>query len=82
MCTDAAAVLQVSRPYEVAEFDIMYGDGINNLGCLVDVGKDLGVLEARVSTPHCCGDRAANGFWAVWSLGANCDYMPTAVWVL
>jgi hypothetical protein len=32
----------------------MYGDGINNLGCLVDVGKDLGVLEARVSRQRCC----------------------------
>lgn len=50
MCHDPCVVLQVSRPYEVAEFDIMYGDGINNLGCLVDVGKEMGVLEARVSS--------------------------------
>lgn len=54
-------LLQVSSPFEVAEFDIMFGDGINNLGCVFDVAKDLGVLEARVrgtacqASLHCCG---------------------------
>lgn len=52
---------KVSRPYEVAEFDIMYGDGINNLGCLVDVGKDLGVLEARGSHYYFEGVKLAQG---------------------
>lgn len=42
-------VLQVSPPFETAEFDIMYGDGINALGCVFDVAKDLDVFEARVS---------------------------------
>lgn len=40
----------MSAPYEVAEFDIMYGDGINALGCVFDVAKELDVLEGRVST--------------------------------
>lgn len=43
---------QVSAPYELAEFDIMYGDGINALGCVFDVAKELDVLEGRVSTVH------------------------------
>lgn len=43
-------LLQVSSPYEVAEFDIMYGEGINSVGCVYDVAKEMGVIEARVST--------------------------------
>jgi hypothetical protein len=43
----------VSSPFEIAEFDIMFGDGINNLGCVFDVAKDLGVLEARVRGTTC-----------------------------
>lgn len=42
-------VLQVSAPYEIAEFDIMFGAGINSVGCVFDVAKELDVLEARVS---------------------------------
>jgi recombination protein RecA len=41
--------MQVSPPFETAEFDIMYGSGISATGCVFDVAKDLGVLEARVS---------------------------------
>jgi len=48
-CYGALRRPQVSPPFEVAEFDIMYGDGINALGCVFDVAKDLEVLEARVS---------------------------------
>jgi hypothetical protein len=54
-------VPQVSPPFETAEFDIMYGDGINALGCVFDVAKDLDVLEARVS-----GGRAGH------TLAASC----------
>lgn len=39
----------MSAPFEVAEFDILFGQGINAQGCVLDVAKDLGVLEARVS---------------------------------
>jgi hypothetical protein len=41
-------LLKVSSPYEVAEFDIMFGEGINALGCLFDVARELDVVEARV----------------------------------
>lgn len=39
---------KVSPPFGVAEFDILYGDGINTLGSVVDVAKELDVIEARV----------------------------------
>lgn len=46
-------LLQVSSPYEVAEFDIIFGEGINALGCIFDVAKEVEVLEARVSEMTC-----------------------------
>lgn len=36
---------KVAPPFKQAEFDIMYGLGISNEGCLVDLGSDLGVLD-------------------------------------
>jgi hypothetical protein len=39
----------VSPPFEVAEFDIMFGEGINAVGCTFDVAKETGVIETRVS---------------------------------
>jgi RecA/RadA recombinase len=39
----------VSPPFEVAEFDIMFGEGINAAGCVFDVAKETGVIETRVS---------------------------------
>jgi hypothetical protein len=44
-----ARAVQVSSPFEVAEFDIIFGEGINALGSVVDTAKEIGVLEARVS---------------------------------
>lgn len=41
--------VQVSSPFEVAEFDIIFGEGINALGSVVDTAKEMGVLDARVS---------------------------------
>jgi hypothetical protein len=40
----------VSPPFEVAEFDIMFGEGINSVGCVFDVAKETGVIETRVSS--------------------------------
>lgn len=47
-CVVVCCWLQVSPPFDTAEFDILYGEGINAVGCVFDVAKDLGVLEARV----------------------------------
>lgn len=54
--------LQVSSPYEVAEFDIMFGEGINALGCLFDVAKEMDVVEARVSR---AAERGGRGHTAI-----------------
>ncbi|WIA32067.1 hypothetical protein OEZ86_002919 [Tetradesmus obliquus] len=52
---------KVSSPYEVAEFDIMYGEGINSVGCVYDVAKEMGVIEARGSHIYFEGVKLAQG---------------------
>lgn len=36
---------KVAPPFKVAEFDIIYGEGISQEGCLIDLGIEYGVLS-------------------------------------
>ena len=42
--------VQVSHPFETAEFDIIYGKGINALGCILDAAEMLKIVDRRVRT--------------------------------
>jgi protein RecA len=40
---------KVAAPFEVAEFDILFGEGIHALGCVLDAAEATGVVARRVS---------------------------------
>ena len=42
-------LLQVFPPFRIVEFEILFGSGINKLGCLVDAAEALEVVERKGS---------------------------------
>ncbi len=40
---------KLSPPFRIAEFDIMYGEGISKIGEILDIGVDLGILKKNAS---------------------------------
>lgn len=36
---------KLAPPFKTAEFDIIYGEGISQTGCIVDLGVEFGILE-------------------------------------
>jgi recombination protein RecA len=52
---------KVAPPFREAEFEIMYGTGVNWAGEIVDLASDAGVLEKSGSYYSWKGDRIAQG---------------------
>ena len=52
---------KLAPPFRQAEFDIMYGKGINNRGELVDIGADLGLVRKSGSWYSMGEDRIGQG---------------------
>ena len=52
---------KMSPPLKIAEFDIMYGKGIDQYGCLFDVALDKGVLIQKGAWVQCNGESFAQG---------------------
>ena len=52
---------KVAPPFRVAEFDIMFGQGISYEGDLLDVGLDLGLIDKRGSFYYYEGERFSQG---------------------
>jgi len=40
---------KLAPPFQVAEFDIIFNEGISRLGSIIDLGSDLGVIEKKGS---------------------------------
>jgi recombination protein RecA len=52
---------KVAPPFRVAEFDIMYDEGISRAGDLLDVATELGVIEKKGSYYYRGGESLAQG---------------------
>ena len=35
----------MAPPFQIAEFDIMYGEGISKVGEILDIGVELGIVK-------------------------------------
>ena len=52
---------KLAPPFKTADFDIIYGEGISQSGCLVDLGVEYGVLEKSGSWFSYNGEKIAQG---------------------
>jgi recombination protein RecA len=52
---------KVAPPFRVAEFDIMYDEGVSRSGDLLDMAAELGVVEKRGSYYYRDGESMAQG---------------------
>ena len=52
---------KVAPPFKVAEFDIVYGQGISQEGCLIDLGLEYGILTKSGAWFNYNDEKIANG---------------------
>ncbi|GAB4201375.1 MAG: recombinase RecA [Coleofasciculaceae cyanobacterium] len=52
---------KVAPPFRVSEFDIIFGQGISRLGCLVDLAEQTGVITRKGAWYSYSGDNIAQG---------------------
>lgn len=52
---------KLAPPFKVAEFDIMYGQGINNEACVIDVAAELDVIQKSGSWYSYKGEKIGQG---------------------
>lgn len=52
---------KVAPPFRIAEFDIMFGKGINSEGCLVDVAVDMDIINKAGAWYSYNGEKVAQG---------------------
>ncbi len=52
---------KLAPPFKVAEFDVIYGKGISQAGCILDMGIELGLIEKSGSWFSINGEKIAQG---------------------
>lgn len=52
---------KVAPPFRIAEFDILFGEGISQLGCLLDIAEQTEVIQRKGSWYSYNGDKIGQG---------------------
>lgn len=52
---------KVAPPFRIAEFDILFGKGISNLGCLIDLAEETGAIVRKGAWYSYNGDNIGQG---------------------
>jgi recombination protein RecA len=52
---------KVAPPFRIAEFDILFGKGISNMGCLIDLAEETGVINRKGAWYSYNGDNIGQG---------------------
>jgi recombination protein RecA len=52
---------KLAPPFKQAEFDIVFGEGISQEGCIIDMGVQFDILEKSGAWFSYNGDKIANG---------------------
>ena len=52
---------KLASPFKIAEFDLMYGTGISNSGCLLDLAIEYGIIDKSGSWFSYNGDKIGQG---------------------
>ena len=59
---------KVAPPFRVAEFDVMFNEGISKVGSLIDVGAELGIIKKSGAWYEYGGEKLGQGKEAVRQL--------------
>ena len=66
---------KVAPPFRVAEFDIIFGKGISNVGCIIDLAEETDVLKRRGAWYSYKGSNFAQGREkAIAHMESNIDF--------
>jgi recombination protein RecA len=52
---------KIAPPFRIAEFDVLFGQGISTVGCIVDMAEQTGVIERRGAWYSYQGNNFAQG---------------------